>query len=448
MKNKYLKELNSLKRVATSRLFHKRFKLPNLTISSTYQYYSKDVFQIMDDIYQELKIDSLIKGLLGGKEVNYTEKRAALHHLYRIIPQKDNQFDAVSASKFFLKNIKANSYKNIFVFGIGGSCEGPKLLHEFTETKDNLFFITGPDKDEFMSLVKPKLKEKNLYVFISKSFSTDEVLLSHSWLPKNLTKGDIFAITANKNKAINLGFPKQNIINFPESVGGRYSIWSQVSSPVLMPNEFINFLQGAASIDNNVQKKSIVKNALKNIVFHDIWSNNFLDKKNRVVLSYNWKLRSLTSYIQQLEMESLGKPNNKKSIFSYTGQTIYGGFGPTAQHSYFQLLHQGTSKTSTDFIASHSNHSELLNSQAEGQFKLLSGKVKFNKGMDAANSNIGGNFFSLEKLDLFSLGALIAFWEYRVFITAAMLQINPYDQYGVNAGKRVTRKFLKNSSHN
>ena len=203
----------------------------------------------MDNIYQELKIDSLISALLDGKEVNFTEKRAALHHRYRDLSQKNNDFDSISASKFFLKKIKENSYKNIFVFGIGGSYEGPKLLHEFTETKDNLFFITGPDKDEFLSLVKPRLKEKNLYVFISKSFSTDEVLLSHSWLPKNIVKKNLFAITANKSKAIELGFVEQNIIGFPESVGGRYSIWSQVNSPVLLPNECRNFLKGAASID-------------------------------------------------------------------------------------------------------------------------------------------------------------------------------------------------------
>jgi glucose-6-phosphate isomerase len=268
------------------------------------------------------------------------------------------------------------------------------------------------------------------------------VLLSYSWLPKNIVKKNLFAITACKSRAIELGFFKQNVIDFPETVGGRYSIWSQVNSPVLLPNECRDFLKGAASIDDKVQKKSIVKNALKNIVFHDIWSHNFMNKKNRVILSYNWKLRSIANYLQQLEMESLGKPNNPESIFSYTGQTIYGGFGPKAQHSYFQLLHQGTSKTSADFIASLSSHSALLNSQAEGQFKLLSGKIKFIKGMDAANSNIGANFFLLDKLNLFSLGALIAFWEYRVFITAAMLQINPFDQFGVNAGKRVTRKIL------
>jgi glucose-6-phosphate isomerase len=234
MKDRHLKELNSLKNLTTSYLFQKRFKLPYLVISSTYQDYSNDVFQIMDSIYQELKIDALISALLDGKEVNVTEKKPALHRCHRDLSQTNNDFDSISASKLFLKNIKENSYKNIFIFGIGGSYEGPKLLHEFTETKDNLFFITGPDKDEFLSLVKPRLKEKNLYVFISKSFSTDEVLLSHSWLPKNIAKKNLFAITANKRRAIELGFIEQNIIDFPESVGGRYSIWSQVNSPVLL----------------------------------------------------------------------------------------------------------------------------------------------------------------------------------------------------------------------
>ena len=223
---------------------------------------------------------------MTAKNINYTEKRPALHHRYRDLSQKNNNFDSISASKFLLKKITENSYKNIFVFGIGGSYEGPKLLHEFTETKENLFFVTGPDQDEFLSLVKPRLKEKNLYVFISKSFSTDEVLLSHSWLPKNIVKKNLFAITANKRKAVELGFFEKNIIAFPESVGGRYSIWSQVNSSVLLPNECRNFLKGAASIDNNVQKKSTLKSALKNIVFHDIWSHNFMYKKNRVILSY------------------------------------------------------------------------------------------------------------------------------------------------------------------
>jgi len=146
--------------------------------------------------------------------------------------------------------------------------------------------------------------------------------------------------------------------------------------------------------------------------------------------------------LQQLEMESLGKQPSSNSIFQKTGQTIYGGFGSTAQHSYFQLLHQGTSSTVADVVHSKSSSSKLLNAQAEGQAKLLAGKIKYSKGLDATNSNIPVNFFALKNLSSESLGSLIAFWEYRVFVTAAMLTINPFDQFGVNAGKKIAQEIL------
>mgnify|MGYP000266664033 CR=1 FL=1 len=296
-----------------------------------------------------------------------------------------------------------------------------------------------------MSLVKPRLKEKNLYVFISKSFSTDEVLLSHSWLPKNIVKKNLFAITANKSKAIEFGFVEQNIMVFPESVGGRYSIWSQVNSPVLLPNECRNFLKGAASIDDNVQIKSTVKSALKNIVFNDIWSHNFMDKKNRVILAYNWKLRSLTNYLQQLEMESIGKQANPNSIFKNTGQVIFGGFGSTAQHSYFQLLHQGTASACADIFTIESNKgtNKLLYAQSQAQAGLLSnGPHEELESFEQVNGNIPTNLFTLKELNPKTLGFLIATWEHRTYVTAKMLQINPFDQYGVSAGKIFAKKYL------
>ena len=141
-------------------------------------------------------------------------------------------------------------------------------------------------------------------------------------------------------------------------------------------------------------------------------------------------------------MESLGKKAASKSIFQKTGQTIYGGFGSTAQHSYFQLLHQGTSNTVADVVHAKSIASKLLNAQAEGQAKFLAGKIKYSKGLDKTNSNIPVNFFALKNLSPESLGSLIALWEYRVFVTAAMLNINPFDQFGVNAGKKVAQRIL------
>jgi glucose-6-phosphate isomerase len=174
-----------------------------------------------------------------------------------------------------------------------------------------------------------------------------------------------------------------------------------------------------------------------------LWFSNFLNKKNRVVLSYNWKLRSLATYIQQLEMESLGKKANSKSIFKSTGQSIFGGFGSTAQHSYFQLLHQGTAEFCTDIIYSTSSNSPLLSAQAKGQATLLSSDFKGPANLlEKTNSNSPVNLFHLNKWSLGGLGFLLATWEHRVYITACMLEINPFDQYGVAAGKLMAKKFL------
>jgi len=161
------------------------------------------------------------------------------------------------------------------------------------------------------------------------------------------------------------------------------------------------------------------------------------------VLAYNWKLRSLATYIQQLEMESLGKKPNVKSMFKETGQSIFGGFGSTAQHSYFQLLHQGTAEFCTDIIYSTSISSPLLRAQAIGQAALLSSEFKGSANLlEKTNSNSPVNLFHLNNLSLEALGFLLATWEHRVFITASMLQINPFDQYGVAAGKLIAKKFL------
>jgi glucose-6-phosphate isomerase len=143
-------------------------------------------------------------------------------------------------------------------------------------------------------------------------------------------------------------------------------------------------------------------------------------------------------------MESLGKPSNAESIFHETGQTIFGGFGSTAQHSYFQLLHQGTSQCSADIIYSPTSQSPLTNAQAKGQASLLSSSQKQSSNLlELTNGNIPVNLFILPKLSLRELGFLLATWEYRVFVTASLLKINPFDQFGVAAGKAVAQKFLK-----
>ena len=178
--------------------------------------------------------------------------------------------------------------------------------------------------------------------------------------------------------------------------------------------------------------------------FSDIWLNNSKSKRTRVVLSYSWRLRSFADYVQQLEMESLGKHPNKNSEFKATGQIILGGYGPRAQHSYFQLLHQGTQNICADILAVNEDPSSLAYAQAITQTKLLSsGADDLLEESEKINGDVPVNLFLLKKLDPFTLGYLIATWEHRTYITAVMLGINPFDQFGVSAGKIYTKKFLQ-----
>ena len=372
-----------------------------------------------------------------------------MNHQYRI-DQKSKDFNYKRVTDPFISRIKKDGFKNIVTFGIGGSYEGPKLLQEFTQnklSKLNYYFISGPDKEEFNSILKPLSGQKNFYIFASKSLSTDETLSCLKWLARERNSMNSIVITANSKKAISLGFDENCIVPFPESVGGRYSIWSPISLSAGIENNFSRFLKGGLAADKMIlgtaKEDKQYQKFIKILAFSDLWFSNFKNKKNRVVLAYNWKLRSLANYIQQLEMESLGKKSNPRSMFEETGQIIFGGFGSTAQHSYFQLLHQGTAGFCTDIIYSASRTSPLSSAQAKGQASLLSSNFMGSTNiLEKTNSNSPVNLFYLNKLTLDGLGFLLATWEHRVFITACMLEINPFDQYGVAAGKLIAKKFL------
>ncbi|MDC1164935.1 hypothetical protein OAT83_05280 [Gammaproteobacteria bacterium] len=426
------------------------YKSDFLEYKSYLSNFSTDQYQLFDALFDELEIQDSIRSLLNGAIVNETENRPALHHRYRCSdPTPEFNFKKICAP--LLKQIKKDKYQNIITFGIGGSYEGPKLLQEFLlnpASDINYSFVSGPDKHEFNAIVKPLLGQKNLYIFASKSLATDETLSCLKWLGKHRNERNSIVITANSEGARALGFSEASIIPFPVSVGGRYSIWSPISLTAGIENNFMSFLEGGGIADSLLSGNSTdarqYQKLIKTLAFSDIWFSNFCNKKNRVVLTYNWQLRSFANYVQQLEMESLGKPSNAESIFHETGQTIFGGFGSTAQHSYFQLLHQGTAQCSADIIYSPETQSPLSNAQAQGQASLLSSPQNQSSNLlELTNGNIPVNLFVLPKLSLRELGFLLATWEHRVFITASLLQINPFDQFGVAAGKKAAQKFLK-----
>ena len=419
-------------------------------------FFKSYIDEFTPELYQEfdLKADSLglqskIDDLFSGEKVNYTEQLAVWHPKYR------NEYDPTSMDSPSNKNQKnelSNLYdlckasKNIVTIGIGGSYEGPKMFLETLElSKENkhFTFITGSDQNEFRVKTQELNPKETIFIVSSKSFKTEETIsllkIAMSW------SGEIskfFAITANREEAEKYNF--NNIIEFDREIGGRYSIWSEISALIycLKKDSYDAFMAGGKQADIDIQTNKPYLKFVKNLAYSDIWLHNFKNKNSRAVLSYNWNLRSLPNYIQQLEMESLGKQPSKDSEFKKTGQIIFGGYGPTAQHSYFQLLHQGTHSMCADIIVCKENKNSLAYAQAITQSKLMSNGAEVLKDHEKINSNTPTNLFLINSSSSYELGYLLATWEHRTFITASMLQINPFDQFGVTAGKIYTDKYL------
>jgi len=403
-------------------------------------------FNQLNSKFKKLNVDSKIEDLFSGEKVNHTEDQAAWHPKYRKNTPHWPSKDLTEC----LNNGVLDGVINIVVLGIGGSFEGPKLLIESLighDTNFNHLFITGSDPSEFIEKTLNLKKSETLFIISSKSFTTDETLETLDDAIKWSGDMDKFiAITANSSEASKYNI--KHIIKFDKEIGGRYSIWSDISIPAFLNSsiEPDNFLKGGHQADIDLQTNKKYLEFIKTLSYSDIWLNNYKNKSSRAVLSYSWKLRSFADYVQQLEMESLGKQPNKESNFKKTGQIIFGGYGPTAQHSYFQLLHQGTQDICADIIASKEDLKSLAYAQAITQAKLLSdGAHDLLKAEEKINGNIPLNLFLLNKIDAYTLGYLIATWEHRTYITAAMLQINPYDQYGVSAGKIFTKKYLQDN---
>jgi len=408
--------------------------------------FNSSIFNEFNAKFEELNVNSKIEDLFDGKNVNYTENQAAWHPKYRAnIPN----WPSSDLSKCLNKGL-LDGVLNVIVLGIGGSFEGPKLLVESligSSSDLNHLFITGSDLEEFKEKTANLKKAETLFIVSSKSFKTDETLETLGAAIK--WSGDMnkfIAITANESEASKYNF--EHIIKFDEEIGGRYSIWSDIAVPAFLDTNFEpdNFLMGGNQADLDLQNNKKYIDFVKTLSYSDIWLNNSKNKTSRAVLSYSWKLRSFADYVQQLEMESLGKQPNKDSDFKRTGQIIFGGYGPTAQHSYFQLLHQGTQEICADIIVSKENLKSLAYAQAITQAKILSdGADDLLRFEEKINGNIPLNLFLLNKIDAYTLGYLIATWEHRTYITAAMLEINPYDQYGVSAGKIYTKKYFQDN---
>lgn len=428
-----------------------------------------DLLDKFNKLANSLQIDQKIHALLSGEPINISENRAAEHSAERGIGAEtsvENSQLLHSRMKALVGAINAGALgeiHHVIHLGIGGSALGPELLIDALKIGDEKYetaIVSNIDGSALEPVLEKFDPHKTLLVIASKSFTTAETFLNTesvlSWMKQEGVDdpfGKIVALTADPEKAVAWGVDENRILPFSETVGGRYSIWSSIGFSVALTlgfEAFEDLLSGAKSMDEHFRDKPYDQNLPVLAAFCDQYYLQSRQYQTRAVFSYDERLRLIPDYLQQLEMESNGKSvsieGEKLSLNS--APVTWGGVGTDAQHAVFQLLHQGNQIVPVEFLAvSEPGHSLdpahhqglLLNCFAQGA-ALMAGKQS-----DDPHRNYPGDRPSvtilLDQLEASALGALLAFYEHRTFVNAALLDINPFDQFGVELGKEMARKL-------
>ncbi|MFZ1365935.1 glucose-6-phosphate isomerase, partial [Sphingorhabdus sp.] len=403
-----------------------------------------------------------------------TENRAAEHTAER----GEGNAEAVSLARglqarmrAFIDVIDAGAFgeiENILHIGIGGSALGPKLVMDALGRSNSRYrtrIVSNIDGAALAEAVEGLDPHKTLIAIASKTFTTTETLLNAesaiSWLREGGVEdpyGQLIALTAKPEKAIEWGIDESRILPFSESVGGRYSLWCSIGFPfaaALGWAAYEELLEGAAAMDRHFRTTPLERNAPVLAAFADLYYTQARGCQTRAVFAYDERLRLLPDYLQQLEMESNGKSvtADGEPLDYPTAPVTWGGVGTDAQHAVFQLLHQGTHLIPVEFIVSNMpghdldpQHHEtlLINCFAQGA-ALMAGRAS----EDGARNYPGdrpSTTILVDDVTPSTLGALIAFYEHRTFANAVMLGINPFDQFGVELGKEIARGIAENGA--
>jgi glucose-6-phosphate isomerase len=409
--------------------------------------------------------------LFAGDVVNPSEGRPATHISERGSGAPE-EVDLATARRQRLRALvdatEAGAFgelTGILHIGIGGSVLGPALLVDALGRRTSSLtvrFLSNIDGAAFDDAVKPLDPATTVVVAASKTFSTLETLTNleaaRAWLRDAGIAdpdGRIIAVTARPEAALEQGVDESRILQFGEGVGGRYSLWSSVGLSAALAlgwDAFEALLEGAAEMDRHFRFAEPTENMPLIAAFTDRLYVESFGCQTRALFAYDERMRLLPFYLQQLEMESNGKSVTKdgKPVQWPTAPVTWGGTGTDAQHAVFQLLHQGTILVPVEFVAVAEADDDqdlehhrllLLNAFAQGA-ALMAGRVS-----DDPQRSYPGNRPSttilLNRLDARSLGALIAFYEHRTFAGAALMGINPFDQFGVELGKQMARQLAE-----
>ncbi|PRT52535.1 Glucose-6-phosphate isomerase [Wickerhamiella sorbophila] len=456
-----------------------------------------EVFELLLKLAKEARVEELRDAMFAGEKINTTENRAVYHVALRAhgnSPMKVDGKDVLPEVKAvrehmreFSEDVRSGKWTgytgkkitDVVNIGIGGSDLGPVMVTEALKHYSgplNVHFVSNIDGTNLVEVLKPLSPETTLFLIASKTFTTAEThtnaTSAKEWfLSKGAKVEDIkkhfAALSTNEAEVSKFGIDPKNMFGFENWVGGRYSVWSSIGLSVALYvgfDKFDEFLSGAEAVDKHFTSTKLSDNIPVIGALLSVWYNNFFGAQTHLVAPFDQYLHRFPAYLQQLSMESNGKGVDRNSNFiNYeSGTILFGEPCTNAQHSFFQLVHQGTKLIPADFILSANSHNPISNNlhqnmlasnffaQAEA---LMIGKDKAAvqaEGAPAALVNhkiFKGNrpttSILAQKITPATLGALIAYYEHVTFVEGAIWNINSYDQWGVELGKVLAKKIQK-----
>ena len=465
---------------------------------------NEETVALLVKLAEQSELPAYIERMFRGEKINNTEGRAALHTALRnrsgcpvlvdgknVMPDVQRVLGLMRRFCDAVRNAEhvghtGKAIRDIVNIGIGGSDLGPLMaceaLKPFADQRLRVHFVSNIDASHLCETLKKIDAETTLFIVSSKTFTTQETLTNarsaRAWLVEQL--GDeqavakhFAAVSTNLEATSKFGINPSNVFEFWDWVGGRYSLWSAIGLPIALylgMDRFEELLGGGHMIDEHFRHAPLDKNIPVLMALLGIWYGNFFHAESNAVFPYDQYMHRFTAYLQQLDMESNGKGVDREGqVVDYdTGMEVWGEPGSNGQHAFYQLIHQGTRLIPSDFIAPmHSqnplgeHHAILIaNCFAQTEALMVVKTVELARAELVAQGLSGEalaallphkifpgnkptNTLLIQQLDAHTLGMLVALYEHKVFVQSVIWNINPFDQWGVELGKQLAAKILK-----
>lgn len=493
----------------------KRFEKYSIQFEDILVDYSKnrindETLSLLIALAEEANLKGAIESMFNGTKINNTEKRSVLHVALRnrsntpilsdgkdVIPEVNAVLEKM---KGFCHTVRSGAWKgytgksitDVVNIGIGGSDLGPLMVTEalkpYATSGLNVHFVSNVDGTHIAETLKKLNPETTLFIIASKTFTTQETITNavsaKTWFLNTAKEQShvakhFVALSTNAKEVSAFGIDTNNMFEFWDWVGGRYSLWSAIGLSIALYIGFDNYealLSGAHAMDNHFKNTPFSKNIPVLLALIGVWYNNFFGAESHAILPYDQYMHRFAAYFQQGDMESNGKGVTKdgKKITNYsTGPIIWGEPGTNGQHAFYQLIHQGTKLIPCDFLApvkSHNplsdHHPKLLANFFAQTEALMKGKTEAEAKAELVKAGKEGaelellsvhkvfegnrptNSIFFKQLTPFTLGALVAMYEHKIYTQSVVWQINAFDQWGVELGKQLANAILPELADN